>query len=135
MSSFSSAWRGSVVLSRSCGLTPHANVARSSRETSRFFRGLGLRCLIACAAILGSQYLAGYLLLWSFHLQPQSATPLTIARYAHFYGDRPPVRRRIILWSALSFALVGGAVGVLLLPKPRPLHGETSFATRREIAD
>ncbi len=37
---------------------------------------------IGVAALVLSQYLAGYAFLWSIGAEPLSATPLTIARYS-----------------------------------------------------
>jgi type IV secretion system protein VirD4 len=83
--------------------------------------------------LIASQWLAGYILLWSFHLRPQAATPLTIARYAHFYGGNPFVRKRLILDSLLAFGLVATIVTLVMWPKARSLHGDARFATRPEI--
>ena len=50
----------------------------------------GRRCFIggflATLGVVVSQWLAGYFLLWSLHLPPRVATPLTVARYAFYYG-------------------------------------------------
>ena len=45
-------------------------------------------------ALVVAQYLAGFILLWWLHLDPHGAGPLTVARYAYYYGDEPDVRRR-----------------------------------------
>jgi type IV secretion system protein VirD4 len=81
-----------------------------------------------------AQYLAGYFFLWSLSADPRSATPLTIARYAYYYGERSDIRTRLI-------ASTLGGVGLTLLsglaflpPRKRSLHGDARFATRREIA-
>jgi type IV secretion system protein VirD4 len=92
---------------------------------------------IAAVALLatGALYLAGSILLWTLHLKPQNATPATFIRYAYWYGDRPPVRRRIV-GSGLASTLVVGVAGlVALLPRRRSLHGDARFATRREIEE
>lgn len=89
---------------------------------------------VAGVALLAAQYLAGFLLLWSFHLSPGAATPLTVARYAYYYGDRPAVRERLVQVSVGGLALILLSGGVLLLPRRRALHGEARFARRREIA-
>jgi len=85
-------------------------------------------------AILMSQYLAGVLLLASFHLNPSAAGPLTIARYAYYYGDRATLRRRLWLMSAAGWAVVGFCAAVALIPRRRSLHGDAAFASRTEIA-
>ena len=64
-----------------------------------------------------------------------SATPLTVARYGYYYGDRPPIRRRLSGLGARGLALVVLELALaLLLPRRRALHGDARFATRREIA-
>jgi type IV secretion system protein VirD4 len=79
-------------------------------------------------------YLAGFFFLWSVHVDPQHATPLTIPRYAYYYGQRPDIRHR--LWGssflALGIVLVSGTAWAW--PRRRALHGDASFASRAEIA-
>ena len=86
------------------------------------------------AAIAAALYLAGFFFLWSIHLDPRAASPLTVLRFAYYYGSWPRVHG-VLVRSCLGGA---GAVAlsalVLLLPRRRPLHGEARFATRREIA-
>ena len=89
---------------------------------------------VVCVALAAAQYLAGCLLLWSFHQDLRAATPLTVARYAYYYGDQRPVRERLLQVSAGGLALVFLSAGALLLPRRRALHGEARFARRREIA-
>lgn len=115
-------------------MTRAASAVHSPRPNSRRLGQVAGACLIACAGMAAAQYFAGYFLLWSFGLPPRTATPLTVARYIHFYGDNPEVRRRAIICSTLGAGLVGIGVVVAMRPKPRPLHGEARLATRREIA-
>lgn len=89
---------------------------------------------VAFAVLVGAQYVAGYLFLWSVRARPQDATPLTIARYGYYYGERAQVRSRLIASSAGGLALVLASGLALLLPRRRALHGDARFATRREIA-
>jgi type IV secretion system protein VirD4 len=89
---------------------------------------------IALAALVIAQYLAGWFFLWSLRGNPRDATPLTIARYGYYYGERSPVRSRLIVSSAAGFGLVLASALVIILPRRRSLHGDASFATRREIA-
>jgi type IV secretion system protein VirD4 len=88
----------------------------------------------ALVAIAVAQYLAGFVFLWSLHLDPHRANPLTVLRYAYYYGDRPVVREALVRACTGGTVLVLLSAGVLLLPRRRPLHGEARFATRREIA-
>jgi len=58
---------------------------------------------------------------------------MTIVRYAVYYGERADVRRRLWISSGGGLAIfLTGGVG-LLIPKRRPLHGESEFAARPEI--
>jgi type IV secretion system protein VirD4 len=79
-------------------------------------------------------YLGGYFFLWSLKLNPRTATPLTLVRYAYYYGDRARVTRRLKICSGVGGGLVVASVAVLLLPRRRSLHGDARFATRSEIA-
>jgi type IV secretion system protein VirD4 len=85
-------------------------------------------------ALLVSQYLAGWLFLRWLHLDPHSAGFLTIARYAYYYGERADVRHRLWVTSLAGLGLVSLCPLPLLLPRPRTLHGDARFATRREVA-
>lgn len=115
-------------------MTRIANAARSPRRASALARRVGLSLLSAVAILLVGQYLAGYFLLWSIHLPPQQATPLTTLRYYHFYGHLPDMQRRLVRCSALAFSLLAVCAIVAVLPKPRSLHGDARFAHRSEIA-
>ncbi|MGE3775522.1 MAG: type IV secretory system conjugative DNA transfer family protein [Gammaproteobacteria bacterium] len=81
-----------------------------------------------------AQYLAGYLFLWWLRADPREASPLTIVRYAYFYGHREDLRQRLAVSSAVATALVGTVALIVLLPPARSLHGNARLATRREIA-
>lgn len=96
---------------------------------SRLAKGVA----VGAAALVLSQYLAGYLFLWSMRAAPIAATPLTIARYAYHYGDRKHVRIRLEVASAVGFALVLLASMPAVLPRSRSLHGDARFANAREI--
>jgi type IV secretion system protein VirD4 len=89
---------------------------------------------VGVLALLASQYLAGWLLLKSLHLDPRSAGPLTIARYGYYYGERPNLRSRLWATSLAGLALVSLCPLALLLPRRRALHGDARFARRREVA-
>ena len=90
--------------------------------------------LLAAGGLLLSQMFAGYLLLWWIGSPPSSATPLTVVRYAYYFGDRPDIRRALLICSALGIGGIGVAALVALLPKPRALHGDARFARRQELA-
>ena len=119
-------------------MTPHASAAAWRRRARP--RGARVRrSRPSRSRVLGArwspQYLAGFLFLWSLHLDPRAATPLTIARYAYYYGDR-----RRPQTAAAELRRAGWRDGrwrarlALSLPRRRSLHGDARFATRREIA-
>jgi len=85
------------------------------------------------AVVVGS-YLAGFLFLWSFHLNPWNATPLTVVQYAIYFGHWPLIHRHLLWCSACSLVLVSAIPSALVWPQPRSLHGDAKFATRSEIA-
>ncbi len=84
-------------------------------------------------AVLAGLYASGYFFLWAIHAKPHEASPLTVIRYRYYYGDRPDVRRPLMWSSCAGFGLVIVAGVLLLIPRPRPLHGEARFARRHEI--
>ena len=86
------------------------------------------------AAVVVSQYLAGYFFLISIHGKPLEATPLTIARYAYYFSDMPEIQQRLSVCLSLGVGVVGACALAALLPHRRPLHGQARFARRREVA-
>lgn len=96
---------------------------------SRLAKGVA----VGAAALVLSQYLAGYLFLWSISADRVATTPLTIARYTYHYGDRKDVRIRLEVASVVGLALVLLAAVPAVLPRRRSLHGDARFATAREI--
>lgn len=89
---------------------------------------------IAVLALTLSQYLAGYAFLLSIGNNPRSATPLTIARYAYYFGDRADVSVRLKITSAAGVAVLALVALPVVLPRRRSLHGDARFANRPEIA-
>lgn len=89
---------------------------------------------IGVVALVLSQYLAGYAFLWSIGANPLSATPLTIARYSYYFGNRADVTMRLKIASGAGIALMLLVAIPAVLPRSRSLHGDARFANRREIA-
>jgi type IV secretion system protein VirD4 len=89
---------------------------------------------VGMAALVLSQYLAGYGFLWSIGADPLAATPLTIARYSYYFGDRPDVSARLKIASAAGLAVIVLAALPIALPRRRSLHGDARFANKREMA-
>src|SRR5882757_3952900 len=116
-------------------MIPHANTARWRPPFKSLWLGRVLKGVIG-AVCLGAvaPYLAGYVFLYWIHADPKTATPLTIARYAYYYGHREDVRQRLMVSSVVGVALVGACGFIALKPKPRALHGDATFATQRQIA-
>jgi type IV secretion system protein VirD4 len=114
-------------------LIPHANAARFPQPK----RGVPLAIragLVAVVAVVLSQYLAGFFFLWLSHLNPRAAEPLTVARYAHYYGDRADIRRHVWIASGLGVVTVILSAIPIILPRRRSLHGNARFASGREMA-
>lgn len=89
---------------------------------------------IGVGALVLSQYFAGYAFLWSIGADPLSATPLTIARYGYYFGDRADVSVRLKIASAAGAAVIALVALPVVVPRRRSLHGDARFANRREIA-
>ena len=89
---------------------------------------------VAVGALLVALYLAGFAFLVLIKADPRAATLLTLPRYAHYYGEREDIRRRLWVSAGVGVALTLAPGVALLLPKRRSLHGDARFATRREIA-
>lgn len=115
-------------------MTRTASAVHSPRRASGAARRAGQIAFGALGSLVIVQYLSGYFLLWSLHLPPQEATPLTALRYYHFYGDLPDIRKRLLWCSIVSVGLVAACLAAAAWPKPRPLHGAARFARRSEIA-
>lgn len=102
----------------------------SARATRRVVTGIAL----AAGALMVSQYLGGYVFLWSVRADPRAATPLTIARYAYYMSNRADIALRLKLASAIGVLLVVAAALPILLPRKQALHGDADFAKPRDMA-
>jgi type IV secretion system protein VirD4 len=100
--------------------------------SARPHRG-GLIAVLVLGGIVAAQYLAGYVFLWTLGFKPREATPWTTVRYAHAYWDWAPVRNRLLWAWGAGLGGVGLLWGLVLLPRPRPLHGAARFASTGEI--
>jgi type IV secretion system protein VirD4 len=115
-------------------MNPNAGVAAWQRPASAAPGKILKPLLAGAAALMAGAYLAGFFFLWSMHADPRRATPLTVAQYGYYYGDRPAIQRRLWGSSAFAFALIVISLGAYLLPRRRALHGDARFANRAEIA-
>lgn len=116
-------------------MTLRASAAPWQRPSKRSRLGAAAKVgLAVIAAVAVAQYLAGYFFLWSVDANPREATPLTVARYFHYFGSRNDVYRKLVLAEGLGVLLVGAVAILVLLPRPRALHGSARFATAREVA-
>jgi type IV secretion system protein VirD4 len=115
-------------------MTPNAS-AEAWRPPAKAPRRFPWRvAAVAMVGLLTSQYLAGFLFLWSVRLDPKEASPLTVARYAYYFRERMDVRKKLVLATGggIAAVLLGGLA--VLLPRRRALHGDARFARRGEIA-
>src|SRR6266513_2022057 len=115
-------------------MSPSAGAAAWQKSSRPVSARIAKLALAGAAALLVGQYLAGCFFLWSIHSDLRRATPLTITRYAYYYGERLELRRRLWTSSVAGFALVLTTWGVSWLPRRRGLHGDARFASRGEIA-
>lgn len=115
-------------------MTPSASAAawRPPGRSSRWGRA-GKWGIVALTAIVASQYVAGFVLLWSLDRKPAEASPLTVARYAYYYSDRPGIRKRAAVASAVGMGAMLVGMLALLIPRGRALHGDARFASLGEI--
>jgi type IV secretion system protein VirD4 len=119
--------------SRRFGTIPAANTVAWSASSRAPALALKVTAILLMA-VIASQYLAGLLLVAWYRLDPRSTSPLTIARYAYYYGADEHLRQRLWICSGAGIALIALITLPFLLPRRRSLHGEARFATRREIA-
>ena len=89
----------------------------------------------ALCALLAAQSLAGSFFLWSMHLDVRDAGPLTLLRYAYWYGGQESVRRRLEICAVAGWLVVALCASVAFWPRKRSLHGDARFATRREVRE
>ncbi len=101
---------------------------KSSRKKMVLRAGMALPVLL-----IASQYVAGFLFLWSIQANTRDASPVTVLRYAYYFGQREEIRRRLVLSSAAGLILIAGCALTFIWPRRRSLHGDARFATRREI--
>jgi type IV secretion system protein VirD4 len=78
-------------------------------------------------------YLAGGILLMSFSMSVDDATPLTVYRYWTSYSNNPEVIKWLYISITLSALLLLLPFIVILMPKKRSLHGDAKFATSFDV--
>jgi type IV secretion system protein VirD4 len=89
---------------------------------------------VTIGVAIGAQYLAGFLFLQWVRADPRTATPMTVARYAYYYGNREDVRRKLWISCGAGFAPVLVALMLLLRPVTPALHGNAKFSTRSQVS-
>jgi type IV secretion system protein VirD4 len=94
----------------------------------RAFKGL----VIAMGLLAAAQYLAGVVFLLWVRADARVATPLTIARYAYYFGARADLHRKLWISTGAGFLLVLIPLMLVLRPKAPPLHGNAKFSTRAQ---
>lgn len=115
-------------------MTPHANTARWRPSVRREWIGRAIRGLvIATGLLIGAQYLAGFFFLQWVRVDPKTASPLTVVRYAYYFGERQDVRRKLWISSGAGLAFALMPLMVALRPRPPPLHGDAKFSTRAQV--
>ena len=116
-------------------MSPNASTAVWQRPAAvRRVPGFLKWGLAGVGALVLSQYLAGYFFIWSIHGDYSEAGPLTVVRFAVYYGREEEIARRLWLASGAGVLVILGCGLVFLLPRERSLHGDARFATRAEIA-
>ncbi len=68
-------------------------------------------------AVLLAQYLAGFFFLWSLRLDARQASPITVVRYAYWYGESQAVRWRLEICSVVALSLVLLSALAVLWPR------------------
>ncbi|MFM1990376.1 MAG: hypothetical protein RJA99_3333 [Pseudomonadota bacterium] len=86
------------------------------------------------AALFAGSYLTGYFYLWATGREPMSATPIMAVEAGLSAAAAPGADPKLARSAAAGFGLAGLALGLVFMPRRRPLHGEARFATRAEIA-
>jgi type IV secretion system protein VirD4 len=84
--------------------------------------------LLICA-----QYLAGFLFLQWVRVDPKTASPVTVARYGYYFGERDDIRRKLWISSGAGLALALIPLIIALRPRSPPLHGEAKFSTNGQV--
>ena len=111
-----------------------ANAVAWAPRSRRWPGVAGKTIAIAVVALVASQYLAGFLFLAWCRLDVRAAQPLTVARYAYYFGSVIEVRKRLWISSAAGLALIALAALPFLVPRRQSLHGDARWATRAEMA-
>ena len=99
-------------------MTLNASTARwRPRVRSRWIALACKTLLLLVGVLLAAQYLAGFLFLQWVHSDPKTATPLTVARYGYYFGERADIRRKLWISSGAGLALVMFPVILALRPR------------------
>ena len=114
-------------------MDPPNGVGRATPTNSSWRLGACKIAAVLVIALVTSQYLAGFGFLWRIHGDIRDASPLTVARYAYYYGDDPDLRQDLLRCSLAGLLIMAVVALGTLWPKPRQLHGAAAFETRARI--
>ena len=99
---------------------PESAIAWRKTAKPSWFGPLTKYLAVLILAFVLAQYVAGFIFLWSISADPRGASPLTLARYAYYYGDRAPVRHR--LWFSLAVGFGGVVIAGVAALLPAGVH-------------
>lgn len=115
-------------------MTQHASTARWRPPARSVWFARTLKGLVVVIALLiGAQYLAGFLFLQWVRADPKTASPLTVARYGYYFGEREDIRRKLWVSSGTGLLLAFIPLIIALRPRSPPLHGDAKFSTKGQV--
>ncbi|RLV60376.1 type IV secretory system conjugative DNA transfer family protein [Parashewanella curva] len=83
--------------------------------------------------LIASLWLSGALFLWFANLDIKQSSPITIFKYAYYFGHQRITQFYLILSVTIGFAPVIAFVAKKLKTKQLPLYGDAKFADTKQI--